>query len=141
MPVILLYLGLGVVLVLVLDRVLRAYSCMTAEEAKQTGFWTAGIGLTLVSLVSPVFRRLAMLGLLAAPWHWNKADEVAGKPGAAMSETEARSVLDVGPQAGAEEIEEAYRALMRKYHPDQGGSEYFAKKLNEARDVLLKGKP
>ena len=137
MPTFLLYLGIGVVLVLLLDRALRGFSRMPPEEAKKTGFWAAGIGFALASLASPLFRRLAMLGLLAAPWHWSKEQPVRGT----MSEAEARSILEVGPQAGEVEIEEAYRALMRKYHPDQGGSEYFAKKLNEARDRLLKRKP
>lgn len=137
MPAFLLYLGLGVMLVLLLDRILRGFSRMPPEEARKTGFWAAGIGLALASLVSPVFRRLAMLGLLAAPWHWNK--EPAARSG--MSEAEARQILEVGLLAGEEEIEEAYRRLMRQFHPDQGGSEYFAKKLNEARDRLLKRKP
>lgn len=138
MPVFLFYLGLGIVAVVLLDRALRGYARMSPQDAKKTGFWAAGIGLMLASLASPVFRRLAMLGLLAAPWHWNKAG--GGSGGAAMSETEARTILEVQPHASAEEIEEAYRRLMRQFHPDQGGSEYFAKKLNEARDVLRKGK-
>lgn len=37
-----------------------------------------------------------------------------------------------------EEIEAAYKTLMKKLHPDQGGNDYFAQKLNEARNFLLK---
>ena len=36
------------------------------------------------------------------------------------------------------DIEAAYKKLMKKLHPDHGGNDYFAQKLNEARDYLLK---
>ena len=59
---------------------------------------------------------------------------------APMSEKEAREILGVSEAATKKEIKEAYHRLMQKNHPDQGGSEYFAKKLNQAHDVLLKRK-
>ena len=55
-----------------------------------------------------------------------------------MSVSEAREVLGVGPDATEQEIEQAYKALMKKNHPDQGGSKYFASQLNQAKEVLLK---
>jgi DnaJ-domain-containing protein 1 len=54
-----------------------------------------------------------------------------------MSLDEARSILGVGPQATEAEIQEAYRRLMRRAHPDQGGTSGLAAKLNAARDRLL----
>jgi curved DNA-binding protein CbpA len=36
------------------------------------------------------------------------------------------------------EIRAAYSRLMKRVHPDVGGSDFFAKQLNDARDVLLK---
>ena len=54
-----------------------------------------------------------------------------------MSRSEALDVLGLQAAATAEEIEAAYRALIVKNHPDQGGTDWLAARLNEARAVLL----
>lgn len=46
-------------------------------------------------------------------------------------------VLNVPRQSSAANIDDAYRRLMREAHPDAGGSEYQAARLNAARDVAL----
>ena len=56
-----------------------------------------------------------------------------------MSETEARSILGVGPDAGRADVQAAYARLMRMAHPDKGGTDGLAAQLNAARDRLLKG--
>ncbi len=55
-----------------------------------------------------------------------------------MSLEEARQVLEVAEGASKDDIQLAYKKQMQKVHPDKGGSAYFATKLNEARDVLIK---
>jgi hypothetical protein len=56
----------------------------------------------------------------------------------AMSEAEARSLLGVPPTATPQEINTAWKRLMGRAHPDQGGTEGLASRLNAARDRLLK---
>ncbi len=55
----------------------------------------------------------------------------------AMTREEALAVLGLAEGAKPEEIRAAHRRLMRAAHPDHGGSDWLAARLNEARDVLL----
>lgn len=57
----------------------------------------------------------------------------------AMSAAEARSLLGVDIDATPEQIQAAWRRLMARAHPDQGGTEGLASRLNAARDRLRRG--
>jgi hypothetical protein len=55
----------------------------------------------------------------------------------AMSREEALAVLGLKQDATAEAVRAAHRKLMKELHPDRGGSDYLAAKVNQAKDVLL----
>jgi len=86
----------------------------------------------------------AYLERLHPEWREELAGERAGGSGGGarsasgdMSVEEAYAILGLAPGADAEAIKEAHRRLMVKLHPDHGGSDYLATKINRARDVLL----
>lgn len=77
-------------------------------------------------------------------WREHLNDGAAGRQGAAprtraMSEQEAYEILGLAQGAGADEIRAAHRNLMKRVHPDMGGSAALAARINEAKERLLGG--
>jgi hypothetical protein len=76
-------------------------------------------------------------------WRDHVEDDAATRPsdpawGGKMTEQEAYQILGLQAGASAADIASAHRSLMKKLHPDQGGSTYLAARVNEAKDVLLR---
>ena len=103
------------------------------------------VGLGLLGWVSVRPRDLfaAYFDRRAPGWRqYSQGDPGAGgaspPSGGKMTEEEAYQILGLQPGAGAEDISRAHRTLMKKLHPDQGGTTYLAARVNEAKDVLLR---
>jgi DnaJ family protein C protein 19 len=151
---------LGGLALLVLMWTLGAFSRAQVQTIKQLGMWVAAIGGLLLAVMLVLTGRgataiwaLVMLGPMV--WSWIAQGKRPGPgpgprrasagPGArprppsrgGMSRAEAYEVLGVKPGATEEDIRAAHRRLMRAAHPDTGGSDWLAARINQARDTLL----
>jgi len=85
---------------------------------------------------------MAYLDRREARWREDaQGDAAAGRRAASagkMSEQEAYQILGLEAGANAAAIRSAHRTLMKKFHPDQGGTTYLAARINEAKEILLR---
>lgn len=131
----------------------RAFERASVRTIKELMNWIIALGgISLAALLILSGREttalwgLAMFGpLLYQKWQEARGKKPTATPGfrppppsnSAMSRQEALEVLGLRPGASETEIREAYRRLMRGAHPDTGGSDWLAARINQARDVLL----
>ena len=80
----------------------------------------------------------------SSEWQFNSSDDQssagdsqAHQSNSGMNVTEAREILGVGDDPSKDEIVEAHRSLMGRLHPDKGGNNYLAAKVNAAKKILL----
>ncbi|MGD0432196.1 MAG: DnaJ domain-containing protein [Acetobacteraceae bacterium] len=158
-----LWLLLGTAILAVLLLTLRAFERASVASVYVLLKWIAafgGIALTGLLLLSgrgpQALAGLVMVGpLLWRRWHQGGSGfggtsffggSASGTPhgtppprrqSSTMTRAEAYEVLGLKPGANDDEIHSAHRRLMRMGHPDTGGSDWLASRINQARDVLL----
>jgi hypothetical protein len=72
---------------------------------------------------------------------WRQADQgqadARRRGGDSMTREEAYEILGLAKGASAPDVVRAHRTLMKKFHPDHGGSTALAARVNQAKDILL----
>ena len=144
------FLGLGIALLLIGLLLIALVTQLTARTLKLTALAVVFMAAATALLIFAIAGRyglaapagaLALWGmrayLLARQIRASGAQSPAQKGGKPMGRAEALDILGLQEGANAEEIEAAYKALIVKNHPDQGGTDWLAARLNEARDILL----
>ena len=133
---------------------LRAFEKAKVRSIKSLFAWILALGGLSLALLLIVTGRggIALSALLLfGPLLWQqfKAGQGPGPqpnpfarqpPRAAsgnMTAVEAYQILGLKPGATDAEIKDAHRRLMMAAHPDHGGSDWLATRINQARDVLL----
>jgi DnaJ-domain-containing protein 1 len=96
-----------------------------------------GFDAESVSLLESYLDRRFPAWRLDAQGHGAGGQRPAASTGK-MTNEEAYQILGLQPGAGRDDIVRAHRGLMKKLHPDQGGSTYLATRVNEAKDTLLR---
>lgn len=103
--------------------------------------------VAVLGAMVPLMRFLLGIGLQMFPLlRGRRQAQSHAPPSAAQSMTveEALATLGLNDAVRRDEqldrsmVVNAHRRLMQKLHPDRGGSDYLAAKINEAKDVLLK---
>lgn len=142
------WLIVGIALAFLLLMLLNWWAKADVKTARSSLFWAilAVCGILTFALVATGRGLAAIIPVGFTAWRMfgsgARAKSGPGGPQARheegrMSIAEAREVLGVSDTASEDEINAAYRKLMAKYHPDKGGNDWMASKLNEARRTLL----
>ena len=142
-------LALGLVAVGALLWGARAFSRASIESLKRLLAWVVALaGLSLVAMLLLTGRGPAALAglVLIGPLAWSYFQESRTRPAepgparplARMDRREALAVLGLDGNPSDSEIRAAWVHLMRTAHPDGGGTDWLAARVNQAKDVLLK---
>ena len=137
----------------------RGFTIADAKKLAKGLRGTGGVVLALVAVALLVAKEIPLAFIAGGgawyllsgslpPW-WGGAIPGSPPPGGSsantpprasgkMSRSEALKVLGLEEGAKEEQIRAAHRRLILQTHPDVGGSDYLAAKINEAKDALLK---
>ena len=143
------FLGLGIMLLLVGILLIMLVTRMTARNLKLTMLAFIFILAATAVIIFAIAGRYGLAAPAGALALWGmrayllarQIRATAAPPSQpskqAMSRAEALDILGLEEGASEDEIDAAYKALIVKNHPDQGGTDWLAARLNDARDTLL----
>lgn len=104
--------------------------------------WIIAAGAALIPIAKFMFlflwRSLPFIQMWMRSRKLKEGRNTSSQKNNTLTESEALEILGLEPGSNDEEIVQAHRQLMQKIHPDRGGNNYMATKLNLARDLLLK---
>lgn len=130
----------GIILVYVLHKLIGQ-----SRQGGGIARWVLGGGMIVTLLLaSRIFGGRVLYAFLPMIQAWMVGGAKASSGNTAparsddMSSKEAALILGVDEGANEQEVKAAYKQLMLKLHPDQGGNDYLASKLNRAKDTLLR---
>lgn len=149
-------LAAGLIVLLLLLLLARSYLSANIKRLVKGVRGMAGIALALAAVGLVAIGRIG-LAFLAGSFAWTLLTGArmrlgfgpfgrrAGHPGmgqppsaGSMQRAEALKVLNLKEGASKDDIRAAHRRLIVQNHPDRGGSDYLAVKINQAKDVLLR---
>lgn len=131
-------------------------SSNSPEQKKARKITVALVIFAVVMIVLAIFHRMHWVGALIAAIapvgrillasvidHFRKTkaattDTTSEKNHPKMSEEEALQILGLKKPFTQEALIDAHRKLIQKFHPDRGGNDYLAARINEAKDFLIK---
>ena len=125
----------GKIALAILGGLVALWLVMTGKAADALAV-AGAVAATLVRWKA-LFESFGLGGTRAEQPRTDESAGPGGTPSAKMSREEAWRILGLEPGADEAAIRDAHRRLMKKLHPDQGGSGYLAAKINQAKDVLL----
>jgi hypothetical protein len=151
--------GLALLALLLIS--VRGYTRSDPKQLLKGFRFSGGVLLVLLTIAFILMDRLPFAFLTAGgawvllfrtvpPWHRpdfgaggaggnrEQGQERGGPPKTSMSRAEALKVLGLQEGASEADIRAAHRRLILQTHPDKGGTNYLAAKINEAKDVLLR---
>lgn len=99
--------------------------------------WLSAIAVGSITIIKKLFLIIRYLPILQKFTSSYKNRNNNNKNASSMSYKEAAEILGVEEDATKEQIILAHKKAMQKHHPDKGGSEVMATKINTAKAKLL----